>query len=241
MEHAFGIPVSLFLLIFNVIMLLLGWAFLGKTFALTTVGSTFLGPAFLALLGNLLDGRILTDDMLLCTLFSGLGIGLSLGIIIRSGSSTGGMDIPPLVLNKLFRIPVSVSMYLFDFAILMLQVRSHSAEQVLYGILLVFVYTIVLDKIMLLGRTRTEIKVVSPHSQEIRAAILEQMDRGITMLEGETGYLGFKTQVVFTVVSNRELHRMERLIHSIDPECFMVVNRVAEVSGRGFSLEKKYR
>ena len=93
-----------------------GWAVLGKKFALNTLASSVLSPAFLALFERLLDGRVLTEDIFLCTIFSGLGIGVALGMVIRAGASTGGMDIPPLVLQKWFRWPVSVTMMLFDIA-----------------------------------------------------------------------------------------------------------------------------
>ena len=99
----------------------------------------------------------------------------------------------------------------------------------------------VLDKLMLMGTTRTEVKVVSPRAQEIRQAILRQMDRGVTMLEARTGYLDQDTQMIFSVISNRELPGVEKLIREIDPESFMVVSRVSEVRGRGFSMKKEYR
>jgi uncharacterized membrane-anchored protein YitT (DUF2179 family) len=67
------------------------------------------------------------------------------------------------------------------------------------------------------------------------------VDRGVTLLNGRGGYLGKKTELVLTVISNRELVKVERLIHQIDPECFMVVSRVSEVRGRGFSLSKQYQ
>lgn len=162
-------------------------------------------------------------------------------IVIRAGASTGGMDIPPLVLNHYFKIPVSVSMYVFDFCILLVQAVGNPPEKVLYGLILVMTYTLVLDKLMLMGTTRTEVRVISEHAQEIREAILAEMDRGVTMLSGETGYLKKQTQMIFSVISNREVPKIEKLIHTIDPESFMVVNRVSEVSGRGFSMKKRYR
>ena len=107
--------------------------------------------------------------------------------------------------------------------------------------MLVLIYTITLDKMLLVGTTRTEVKIVSMYSDEIRQAILSQMDRGVTLLYGQSGYLQNATQMMFSVVSNREIPRLERLVHEIDPECFMVVSRVSEVSGRGFSMKKRYR
>lgn len=240
MNHYFHLPISGFVLFFNVSMLILGFFILGKQFAVTTLASTFLYPIALELCNQLLGDFSMTDDLILNTLFSGLGIGLSLGIVIRSGASTGGMDIPPLILKKTLRIPVSVTMYAFDFCILLFQAFFRPMENILYGIVLILVYTFVLDKMLLMGTTRTEIKIVSSKSEEIRDAILKQVDRGVTMLDGEGGYLHYKTQVILSVISNRELPKVERIIHSIDPESFMIINRVNEVSGRGFSMKKRY-
>ena len=94
---------------------------------------------------------------------------------------------------------------------------------------------------MLIGATRTEVKIISQNSGEIRTAILKKLDRGVTMLDGEGGYLQDKKQVVLSVISNRELPKLEKMIRTIDPECFMVISRVNEVSGRGFSMQKFYR
>lgn len=233
--------ISAFVLLFNILMLLLGFFSLGKAFAVTTLASTFLYPLSLELLDRLLGDYILTQDILLCTLFSGLGIGTALGIVIRSGASTGGMDIPPLILHKTLRIPVSVSMYAFDVCILLSQALFRPAENILYGIVLVLIYTLVLDKMMLMGAARTEVKVISTKSDEIRDAILTQIDRGVTILNAESGYLHNPSPMVLSVISNRELPRVEKLIHNIDPESFMVVSRVSEVRGRGFSLKKRYQ
>lgn len=239
-NHFTGMSISLFVLIFNMVMLAAGLVLIGKKFALTTVISSFTYPVALEILNHVLGEVVITEDPILNTLFSGLGIGLALGIVIRTGASTGGMDIPPLVLHKYFRIPVSVSLNVFDLLILAGQVVYNPAEQVLYGVILVLTYTIVLDKVMLMGTTKTEVKIISKHVSEIRQAILAQVDRGVTILYGEGGYLQEETQVVLSILSNRELPQVERLIRGIDPEAFMIVSRVTEVSGRGFSISKDY-
>ncbi len=240
-HHLSGFSVSLFILGFNVLMLILGFVCLGRQFALTTILSTFFYPLALGFLDWLLKDLTLTEDLLLCTVFSGLGIGLSLSIVIRAGASTGGMDIPPLILNKYFRFPVSMGLYLFDVLILLGQAVFHRPEEILYGILLVLIYTAVVDKMLFIGASKIEVKIISEKSDDIREEILQQLDRGVTMLSGEGGYLHFSTQIIMTVVSGRELPKVEKLARSIDPECFTVITRVNEVSGRGFSLKKEYK
>ncbi len=111
----------------------------------------------------------------------------------------------------------------------------------MYGILLVLIYTIVLDKMLLIGSMKTELKIVSAKSAEICEAIQKQIDRGVTFLHGEGGYLHEEMKLVLSVISNRELIKVEKLVHEIDPECFMVVSRVSEVRGRGFSMKKHYQ
>ena len=236
-----GLSVSGFLLFFNLAMLAWGWLVLGRAFAFNTLASSILSPIFLALWERLLAGRGLTDDIVLCTIFSGLGIGAALGVVIRAGASTGGMDIPPLVLQKWFRWPVSVTMMVFDVAIVLGQVPFSPLPQVLYGIVMILTHTIVMDKMLMMGESRTEVKLISERSEELCEAILSQLDRGVTILNGAGGYTHEPAAVLLSVVSNRELPKLERLVHDIDPACFLIVSRVTEVSGRGFSLDKKYQ
>ena len=239
-KHFTGASISGFVLAFNIVMLIVGVIFLGKKFALTTVISSFTYPIALEAANHIFGDLVITTDPMLNTIFAGLGIGIGLGIVIRTGASTGGMDIPPLVLNKYFRIPVSVSLNVFDLLILVLQIVYNPPERVLYGVLLVMIYTTVLDKVLMMGNTKTEVKVISSQVEEIRQAILAQVDRGVTMLYGEGGYRQEQTQIVLSIVSNRELPQVEKLIRHIDPEAFMIVSRVTEVRGRGFSLSKHY-
>lgn len=235
-----GLPVSGLLLFINLAMLVWGWAVLGRAFALNTLASSVLSPAFLGLFEGLLAGRVLTEDIFLCTVFAGLGIGVALGLVIRSGASTGGLDIPPLVLNKWFKLPVSATMLTFDIAVLLMQAVFSPVQQVLYGVVMVLIHTIVMDKMLMMGASRTEVKIISSQSDAICAAILAQLDRGVTILHGEGGYTREPSAVLLSIVSNRELPRLEKLAHSIDPTCFLIVSHVTEVSGRGFSLDKDY-
>lgn len=238
LEHLWDVPISGFVLVFNVIMLALGWLVLGKGFAMTTELSSLLYPVLLEICQQLLGDGGVTENMLLNTLFGGMGLGASLGIVMRAGASTGGMDIPPLILKKLFSIPVSATLWIFDFLIMLAQMSFHTPEDLLYGIVMILTISIVLNKVTMLGTSRTEIKIVSQKSEEIRQGILSQVDRGVTLLHGEGGYLGKPTEVILSIVSNHELPKITALAREIDPDCFMIVSRVTEVWGRGFSYGK---
>lgn len=239
-QQLWGIPVSRFVLVFNIAMLLLGWAVLGRKFAMSTVLSSFLYPGFLSFAQGVVGSFVVTENLLLCAVFGGMGLGIALGLVIRAGASTGGMDIPPLILKKLLGIPVPVTLWLFDFLIMVSQLFFHTAEDLLYGVLMLIALNFTLNKTLVAGTGRTEVKIISEKAVEIRDSILKNADRGVTMLHGEGGYLHGPTEVVLSVVATRELYRVRNLARSVDPDCFMVVTQVTEVWGRGFSSGKKY-
>ncbi len=240
LHHMFGFKTSHMVLLINTVLFLLGWKVMGRRFAANTLLSTFCMPLELHFWENVASNFSLVDDIVLCTIFGGLIIGVSLGAVIRTGASTGGMDIPPIVLNKYFGLPISSMMWGFDICILALQSVFTETTLVLYGIVLVILYTMTLDRMLILGKAMTQIKVVSKKSDEIRRLILQDIDRGVTMMYGRTGYLGKDAEITLSIVSARELAHAEKLIHDVDPEAFIIVSRVSEVKGRGFTEQKKY-
>ena len=177
---------------------------------------------------------------MLATLFAGLLIGVGIGMVIRAGASTGGMDIPPLVLNKKFKLSVSGTMSALDCMILLSQMLFANSEKILYGILLVLLYTTVLDKVLLLGKSQMQIKIMSEQCEVISEQIRQKLDRGTTLLYSEGGHTRKKSYAILTVVSNRELTKVNDLVMSLDPNAFMIINQVNEVHGRGFNLHKEY-
>lgn len=240
MEHVSGLPIPVFTAIFNIAMFLLGLVCLGKTFAATTLVSTFLSPVMLALMQAIVGDFVLCDELLMNVLFGGLFVGVAIAIVVKAGSSTGGMDIPPLLLQKYLGIPVSKSLYVFDFVIVCGQALIVAPEMLLYGVLLTMVYTVVIDKVMAMGDAQLQMQIVSEKADEIRQAIIQDVDRGVTLLHGQTGYYQKEIDVLFTIISPRERHRSEQLIRKIDPHAFIILNQVTRVSGRGFSESKKY-
>ena len=239
LQNALGIDVSWIILAVNILLLVLGAVFLSVRFALTSVVSSFSYPLALAVLNALFPNVRLTNDILLNTLFGGALTGFAIGLAFRAGASTGGMDIPPLILDKHLGIPAAVSMYVLDVIILLLQFMILPLEKILYGILFVATYTIIIEKMMHLGTAKTEIRVISEKTDEIVKTILSDIDRGATIISAIGGFTRDSRQLVFSVVSNRDVPKLEKAIHRIDPECFVIVSRISEVRGRGFTLSKK--
>ena len=237
-NRVLGLPVSGVLFAINISMLVLGWVVLGSRFALTTIASTILSPLFLALWERVFTGFVLTDDLVLNTIFAGLGVGISLGITIRAGASTGGMDIPPIILHKLFGLSIPVMISVGDILLLLVQAFYSSTEQVLYGILVVMLTSIVIDKVLIMGQKQTQVMVISPEYERINQAIHQKIDRGSTLIHATSGLEKQEQKVVLSVISNRQLGDLNELILQIDPQAFVIANEVNEVKGRGFTLSK---
>ena len=237
-EHYLGIPMTGFVSAFNIGMFLLGAAVLGRKFAMTTIVSSFYYPLILGVLQQIPSLPQTGVDVMLAAVFGGGMIGIGIGAVIRSGASTGGMDIPPLIAKRLWGIPVSISLYAGDFLILLLQATFSDRNQILYGIFLVCLYTLVLNEVLVSGESKTQVKIVSAKYQDINVMFNGEIDRGTTLLHSETGFMREKRPVILTVISNRELARLNREIQRIDPEAFLIVSQVKEVRGRGFSLPR---
>lgn len=240
-RYWFDVPVAGFVLVSNLLMFAVGALAMGRWFAFNTALSTFCYPLFLDLFGRIPGIGDFTRDPMLATLFAGVLIGAAIGLVIGAGASSGGMDIPPIVLNKYFGLPVGAVMYLLDFAILIAQMVFADKEQVLYGILLVLLYTVILEKVAVLGHAKIQVKILSEKNEEIRRIILRVLDRGCTVLHAQTGYARAERDMLLTVVTNRELARLNHLVLETDPQAFIVISAVSEVHGRGFTLQKIYK
>lgn len=234
------LPVSLSAIIFalNAVLFVLGALVLGKRFAVATIASTFIYPTFLSVMQKIPGIDSLTDNVLLSTLYAGLLVGLGIGLIVRVGSSTGGTDIVALVFNKWFHLPVAVLLYVVDFLILGSQIFFSDTEQIMYGILALMMYTVILNKVMLMGQSQIQLFIISDSYDEIRQRMLEELDAGVTMLHIETGYGKENKKGVLCVIPNRKLYSVKEMIHEIDEKAFITITQINEVRGRGFSMDR---
>lgn len=232
----FDVPITVFVAVFNVVMFLLGLWLLGWQFAATTLVSTFFYPVILGLWQFAAEAvGPLTDDMLLATIFAGVLVGIGLGMVIREGASTGGMDIPPLVINKYTGIAVSGLLTVFDLSILFARAVFCDPEQIMYGVLLVVIYNLVLEQMLVIGKRQVQIKIISEKYEVITHWLTDEMDRGVTLISAEGGYLRRRTMQVVTIVSKRDVFRINEKVKEIDPDAFLIIGHVNEVRGRGFT------
>lgn len=238
LQHLFGLPVDIGVFVADGVLFLLGAAVMGKAFAATIILSTIVYPTFFSLFGKIPFLTSLTDDKLMAAIYAGLLMGAGIGLVIKVGGSTGGMDIPPIILHKLFGLSIPVMISVGDILLLLVQAFYSSTDQVLYGILVVMLTSIVIDKVLIMGQKQTQVMVISPEYERINQAIHQKIDRGSTLIHATSGLEKQEQKVVLSVISNRQLNDLNELILQIDPQAFVIANEVNEVKGRGFTLSK---
>lgn len=238
LQRLFGLPVDIGVFAADGVLFLLGAAVMGKAFAATIILSTIVYPTFFSLFGKIPFLTTLTDDKLMAAIYAGLLMGAGIGLVIKVGGSTGGMDIPPIILHKLFGLSIPVMISVGDILLLLVQAFYSSTEQVLYGILVVMLTSIVIDKVLIMGQKQTQVMVISPEYERINQAIHQKIDRGSTLIHATSGLEKQEQKVVLSVISNRQLNDLNELILQIDPQAFVIANEVNEVKGRGFTLSK---
>lgn len=240
LNHIFPqIDVSLLILILNIVLLLTGLIILGKKFAATTVASSILYPVFLGFFERIPGIGSLTDNPVLAAVFAGILLGVALGLVMRVGSSTGGMDIVALIMSKWTHLSVAIFVWISDFVVIGGQALFVPAEKTLLGIFVMFLESITLDQVMVLGKAQIQLVVITKKYEELRDALLDQLQAGVTMIMVETGRLKESQKSVMCVIPQRKLYNATELIHSIDPYAFITVSQVKEVRGRGFTVARE--
>lgn len=239
LNHYFNIPVSLSVGCLNVCLFLVGLFFIGKKFAMTTLLSTFLFPIVLQFFETHAMFHHYLEDPLLAAILAACLVGVGIGLILKANASTGGVDILAILLNKKFGFPVHIVLNCIDLSILVLQFTFNDTTHVIYGIMIVMITSVVLNKTLTQGTSLVQLTVISDHYEEIKQSILHEFDAGVTLLASEKGFTQENSKLLLSVLPYRKLPAIKAKIHEIDPVAFVIVSHVEEVGGKGFTLEKR--
>lgn len=239
LNHYFNIPVSLSVGCLNVCLFLVGLFFIGKKFAMTTLLSTFFFPIILQFFETHSMFHHYLEDPLLAAILAACLVGVGIGLILKANASTGGVDILAILLNKKFGFPVHIVLNCIDLSILVLQFTFNDTTHVIYGIMIVMITAVVLNKTLTQGTSLVQLTVISDHYEDIKQSILHEFDAGVTLLASEKGFTQENSKLLLSVLPYRKLPAIKAKIHEIDPVAFVIVSHVEEVGGKGFTLEKR--
>lgn len=218
-----------------------GTLVLGRKFLLKTALSSILYPLFLTIISQFEHTVFITDNLLLASLYGGILIGLGVGLVFRTGASTGGMDIPPLIINKYTGIPLPTLVLVIDGLTVVLGALVYGIEASLIGIISVWVSSYMINKAITFGaHDAKNVMIISDKYEEIMDKLYESMNRGATILEGIGGYTGERRPVLMVVIVKKQFAELNRIITHIDPSAFIIVTDAREVQGEGFTYEEEF-
>lgn len=225
-------------LILNIPIILIGGRILGKRSLFYTVLGT-LGLSFWLLIWQQIPFVIdVSHDLLIAALLAGLIAGVGSGIVYKVGGTTGGVDVIARILEKNFGISIGRSLLLFDVFVLLLSLSYIDLKRMMYTLIFSYVFSRVIDSILDGGYSAKGILIISNQNKTIAPILMEELERGVTFLNGEGAYSGIEKNIIYMVVSARELSQVKRIIASHDPNAFLSVLNVHEVEGEGFSYLK---
>ncbi|MFV0255093.1 MAG: YitT family protein [Erysipelotrichaceae bacterium] len=220
--------------ILMIVLLLAGGLVLGKAFLAKTIFSSLLYPLLLSILMNF--PFALEIPVVLASLYSGIIAGAGIGLVFRVEASTGGVDIPVLIINKWTNIPIPRLTLLVDALVVILGVLTYGIEAVLVGMLSVYACAFMIDQVLFFGsHSAKSVQIISNQYEQLAEIIQVDLDRGITLVSAEGGYSRKKRPIILVAIEAKEYPHLLNLINQVDEEAFIITNDANEVRGNGFS------
>jgi uncharacterized membrane-anchored protein YitT (DUF2179 family) len=244
-NHFTGWPIGLMILLGNIPLFVLGWRFLGGVrFALRTALAIFMLSAFTDLLvqtplfaPNGAGTRLINElqgDIFLSALYGAIISGIGYGLVYRARGTSGGSDVLARILSHYRGVPVTTSYLLVDTAVILGAGFVFGWKAALYAMIALYVSGLVAESTLEGGGTIRTAIIVTTEAETISARVLEELERGATILEGTGAYTGAGRPVLYCVISRAEVATLKAIVQEVDPRAFMVIGVAHEALGEGF-------
>lgn len=222
----FNISTGILLLLLNIPVTILGWMKVGKSFTLYSFISVLLSSIFL----EIIPVKEVSSDILLNAVFGGVIAALGVGLTLKWGASTGGMDIIAMVLSRMNDRPVGTYFFILNGIIIMTAGFVFGWENALYTLVALYVSTRLIDAIHTRHEKLTAM-IVTKKSNELKKAIHDKLVRGITLLPAKGAFSGEQKEMLIIVVTRYELYDLEHIIKEVDPHAFTNIIETAGIFG----------
>ena len=239
-NYLFNLPIGTMIFVVNVPLMILAYKYIGKGFTLRTLKSVVVSSLMLDVVVAPFFPQYVGDE-LLGSLFGGVITGAGLAIVFMRDSTTGGSDIAGRLIQVRWpHIPIGQAMLFFDVTVLLVSILVFgSIESGLYGLICMFVCSKVIDGIIYGMDKGTMAVIVSDKTREIAEKVMEEMERGVTLLKGVGAYSGEDKEVALCAVAHSQFHRLKTIAYEVDPRAFIIVSEAGEILGEGFKDIKK--
>lgn len=222
------LQVGLLYLILNIPLFVMGWMYVGRRFFVYSIAALLIFTGAV----TWVKVAVPVHEMLPSALLAGIITGAGTGIILRSWGSAGGLGILSIILLKRFSIRLGSTILAFNAAILVLTAALFTVDKAIYTLIYLYVSSSMVNLVVTGLSQRKAVHIVSPKWEEISQKIMEELKRGVTIIGGRGGYTGKEEQILYTVLTFREVPQLKQLIHRIDQDAFVVVSDTLEVMGQ---------
>ena len=232
-----GVPLWLTNLALNVPVFILAYFLKGPKF----IGKSFFGAIMLSVWLYLIPVVDLAgSDYLLASIFGGVFCGFGIGLVLRTGATTGGTDmVSALVQLKIRHYSIVQILQVIDGIVILLGLVVFGVRPTMYAIIAVVVTTKVSDMVLEGFNYSKAAYIITNKHEEVAARIMKELDRGVTGLHAKGMYTGEEKCVLYCIVSQKEIVTLKDIVNEIDENAFVIVSEVREVLGEGFQEYKK--
>ena len=232
LNYLFGLPVGITSMVLNLPLFMIGYKAMGRTFVIRSFVATILFSVAI----DLIKLPPLTDDVLLGSVYGAILLGVGLGLIMRGGATTGGSDMIARMVHKRFPfITVGTFLFIVDCIVILAAAFTMSARAALYALICIFVSAKAVDLVLAGMGSAKACFIISNNYEKIARRIMEELERGATILSGIGAYSGEKRGVLISVVSRAEVVPVKRIVREEDEKAFVFIADTHETLGEGFS------
>ncbi len=236
-NHYTAWPIGLMVLVGNVPLFLIGWRFLGgRRFALRTALAVVVYSAVIDLMPRLsiFPANGITDDIFLNSLYGAVICGMGYGLVYRGGGTSGGSDILARILNHYRAMPMTQSYLIVDSTVILAAGFVFGWKQALYAIITLYVSGLVSETVLEGPATVRTAMIVTAEAKSISERVLDEMERGVTIIQGTGAYTGAERPVIYCVITRSEVAQLKAIVQELDPQAFIVIGQAHEALGAGF-------
>ena len=229
-----GLDTSIVVLVLNILLFILAFIVLGKSFGAKSIYATVMLSVFMWIIEKILKPGILTENMFLASVFGSILLGMGAAIVFHQGASTGGTSIIAAIISKFTPIGIGISVLLTDSFVCLLAISVVGVDKGLFGFFSVILIGLIIDKFIDGFNTCKQVFIITSKEKEIVNHIIKNIDRGCTVLNGNGGYTGSDVKIIYTVLNSNQFIALKKHVKEIDPAAFLTVNDSTEVLGEGF-------
>ena len=229
-----GLDTSIVVLVLNILLFILAFIVLGKSFGAKSIYATVMLSVFMWIIEKILKPGILTENMFLASVFGSILLGMGAAIVFHQGASTGGTSIIAAIISKFTPIGIGISVLLTDSFVCLLAISVFGVDKGLFGFFSVILIGLIIDKFIDGFNTCKQVFIITSKEKEIVNHIIKNIDRGCTVLNGNGGYTGSDVKIIYTVLNSNQVIALKKHVKEIDPAAFLTVNDSTEVLGEGF-------